>query len=72
MLGNVKWFNATKGFGFIESSGVDYFVHYKDIETVGFKTLNERDKVEFTPENTNRGMAAKNVTIMRLPANDGL
>ncbi len=46
--GTVKWFNAAKGYGFIEQeSGEDIFVHYSAIETDGFKTLNEGEKVEF-------------------------
>ncbi len=44
--GVVKWFNATKGFGFIQrSSGEDVFVHYKAINGEGYRTLNEGDKV---------------------------
>ena len=46
--GTVKWFNAAKGYGFIEQeSGGDIFVHYSAIQTEGFKTLNEGEKVEF-------------------------
>ena len=46
--GTVKWFNAAKGYGFIEQeSGEDIFVHYSAIQTDGFKTLNEGEKVEF-------------------------
>ena len=46
--GTVKWFNAAKGYGFIEQeSGEDIFVHYSAIVTDGFKTLNEGEKVEF-------------------------
>jgi len=48
MLGTVKWFNATKGYGFITSEdGKDVFVHYSAIDMKGFKTLEEGDKVEF-------------------------
>ena len=48
MLGTVKWFNATKGYGFITSEdGKDVFVHYSAIDMEGFKTLEEGDKVEF-------------------------
>ena len=46
--GTVKWFNASKGYGFIEQeSGEDIFVHYSAIEQEGFKTLNEGDQIEF-------------------------
>lgn len=46
--GTVKWFNAAKGYGFIEQeSGEDIFVHYSAIQSEGFKTLNEGEKVEF-------------------------
>ncbi|WBV71555.1 cold shock domain-containing protein [Legionella pneumophila] len=46
--GHVKWFNEKKGFGFIvNQKGEDIFVHYKDIQGVGFKTLHENDPVTF-------------------------
>ena len=46
--GTVKWFNSEKGYGFIESEqGSDVFVHYSAIQSDGFKTLEEGDKVEF-------------------------
>ena len=48
LQGTVKWFNESKGFGFIEQEeGKDIFVHYSAIQGNGFKTLNEGDKVEF-------------------------
>ncbi|WP_068123134.1 cold-shock protein, partial [Nocardioides massiliensis] len=46
--GTVKWFNAEKGFGFIErAEGEDVFVHYSAIQTQGYKSLDENQKVEF-------------------------
>ncbi len=62
LQGTVKWFNEAKGFGFIEQEdGQDVFVHYSAIESEGFKTLNEGDKVEFEVEDGPKGPAAKNV-----------
>lgn len=59
--GKVKWFNEAKGFGFIESEGKDYFVHYKEIKAEGFKTLHEGDLVKFEPGTGNKGPVAKEV-----------
>lgn len=60
--GTVKWFNESKGFGFIErESGKDLFVHHSAIDMAGFKSLNEGDKVSFEVEETDRGPSAKNV-----------
>jgi CspA family cold shock protein len=60
--GTVKWFNAKKGFGFIEQEeGEDVFVHYSAIETPGFKTLEEGEKVTFEVEENDKGLSAKNV-----------
>ena len=60
--GTVKWFNATKGYGFItRSGGDDVFVHYSAIEAEGYKTLNEGQKVEFTLIQGPKGLAASNV-----------
>jgi len=62
MKGTVKWFDSEKGYGFITSEdGKDVFVHYSAISTDGFKTLNEKDQVEFQVEEGNRGPQAKNV-----------
>ena len=61
--GTVKWFNDTKGFGFIEPSegGNDLFVHMSEIQMDGFKTLKEGQKVEFEQGETDKGPCAKNV-----------
>ncbi len=62
MQGNVKWFNAQKGYGFIEvEEGKDVFVHYSEIQEDGFKTLEEGQKVEFDIVEGNRGPQAANV-----------
>ncbi len=63
MTGKVKWFNAEKGFGFIErEDGDDVFVHFTAIQTEGFKTLEEGQEVEFEITDGNRGPQASNVT----------
>mgnify|MGYP001309518959 CR=1 FL=1 len=62
MQGKVKWFNAEKGFGFIErEDGDDVFVHYSAIQADGFKTLEEGDEVEFDIVEGARGPQADNV-----------
>jgi CspA family cold shock protein len=62
MLGKVKWFNAEKGYGFIErEDGGDVFVHFSAIQTDGFKTLEEGQSVEFDIVEGNRGPQAANV-----------
>ncbi|MEK4200309.1 cold-shock protein [Cytobacillus sp. FSL K6-0265] len=61
--GKVKWFNAEKGFGFIEQEGGDdVFVHFSAIQTEGFKTLDEGQEVSFDIEEGQRGPQAVNVT----------
>lgn len=63
MVGKVKWFNAEKGFGFIErEGGDDVFVHFSAIQGDGFKTLEEGQQVEFEIVDGNRGPQAANVT----------
>lgn len=62
MTGKVKWFNADKGFGFIErENGDDVFVHFSAIQAEGFKTLEEGQDVEFEIVEGNRGPQAANV-----------
>lgn len=62
MLGTVKWFNAEKGYGFIErEDGGDVFVHYTAIQGDGFKTLNQGEQVEFDIVEGARGPQAANV-----------
>jgi CspA family cold shock protein len=61
--GSVKWFNESKGFGFItDGSGEDVFVHFSAIQGGGFRTLNEGDRVEFEVVMGARGRQAANVT----------
>ncbi|MBH0231526.1 MULTISPECIES: cold-shock protein [Bacillaceae] len=62
LQGNVKWFNAEKGFGFIEVEGQDdVFVHFSAIQDEGFKTLEENQTVSFEIVEGNRGPQAANV-----------
>lgn len=63
--GTVKWFNETKGFGFIQQEdGDDVFVHYSEISGEGFKTLKEGDEVEFEIAEGPKGPKAANVIAL--------
>jgi CspA family cold shock protein len=63
MRGKVKWFNDSKGYGFIApESGGDVFVHFSSIQMEGFKTLREGEDVDFEVETRDRGVHARNVT----------
>ena len=65
IIGTVKWFNGSKGYGFIErEGGKDVFVHFSAIQSEGFKNLNEGQKVEFSVEDGPKGPQASNVTII--------
>jgi cold shock protein len=60
--GTVKWFNESKGYGFIEQqSGPDVFAHFKSIVGTGFKTLAEGQQVEFTVSQGQKGPQAENI-----------
>ena len=61
--GTVKWFNGSKGYGFItKAEGDDVFVHYKAIEGDGYKTLEEGDQVQFEIEQGPKGLQATRVS----------
>ncbi|MGD9898994.1 MAG: cold-shock protein [Calditrichaceae bacterium] len=63
--GTVKWFDAKKGYGFISiDNGEDIFVHYSAIQTEGFKTLDESQKVEFTVVDGNKGPVASDLVLI--------
>ncbi|MGD8836005.1 MAG: cold-shock protein [Desulfobacteraceae bacterium] len=63
--GTVKWFSNQKGFGFIEQEdGADVFVHHSAINTDGFKSLNEGDRVSFDIEQGQKGPSAVNVNVI--------
>ncbi len=63
--GIVKWFNAEKGFGFIQQEGgPDVFVHFRNINSSGFKSLDEGQKVQFTVTQGQKGPQAEDVTII--------
>jgi CspA family cold shock protein len=63
--GTVKWFNSEKGYGFITpESGPDLFVHYSEIQSGGFRSLNEGDRVEFEITDGKKGKQASSVTLV--------
>ena len=63
--GTVKWFNSTKGYGFIESDeGTDVFVHYSAIKSDGYRSLDEGQKVEFVIAQGDKGPHAQDVIVM--------
>lgn len=63
--GTVKWFNDAKGFGFISrSSGEDVFVHFRAIQSQGFKSLQEGQNVSFIVTQGQRGLQAENVQVV--------
>ncbi|ADV66911.1 cold-shock protein [Deinococcus maricopensis] len=73
-VGKVKWFNAEKGFGFIEVAGSpDVFAHFSAIKGTGFKKLNEGDEVEFDIEEGQRGKGpqAANIVVTKAAPESG-
>ncbi|MBN1313376.1 MAG: cold-shock protein [Anaerolineae bacterium] len=64
ITGTVKWFNGSKGYGFIapDSGDEDVFVHYSAIQATGYRNLDEGDRVEFSVEEGNKGLQAAEVT----------
>lgn len=65
--GKVKWFNASKGYGFLERSDgeADVFVHFSAIQSEGFKSLEEGEAVEFAIAKTDKGLQAENVVKLK-------
>jgi CspA family cold shock protein len=65
VTGTVKWFSGSKGYGFISrEDGEDVFVHYSAIQTAGFRTLEEGQRVEFTIERGPKGLQATDVVSL--------
>ncbi|WEI17205.1 cold-shock protein [Acinetobacter proteolyticus] len=63
--GTVKWFNETKGFGFIQAnSGEDLFAHFSEIQSSGFKVLNEGQRVSYVPGQGKKGPQATLITVI--------
>ena len=63
--GSVKWFNGTKGYGFIEKEdGNDIFVHYTSLQCEGYRTLQEGQNVEFSVVDGNKGLTAQDVIVL--------
>lgn len=64
-IGKVKWFNETKGFGFIaQESGPDVFAHFSEIQSAGFKTLQEGQRVQFTVTAGAKGPQASQIVVL--------
>ena len=67
--GTVKWFNDSKGFGFIEQpDGADVFVHYSAVQGDGFRSLSEGQSVEFEVTDGPKGLSAENVRPLEAPS----
>lgn len=65
LIGKVKWFNDSKGYGFIEAeNGTDIFVHQSAVQTTGFRSLTEGQKVEFDISSGPKGQQAANVHLL--------
>ena len=65
LQGTVKWFNANKGYGFISGEdGDDVFVHYSALQSDGYRTLDEGQRVEYTVERGPKGLQASNVVTL--------
>jgi cold shock protein len=65
--GTVKWFNAEKGFGFIapDDGSADVFAHYSAINSSGYRSLDENDKVEYETQQGPKGPQAANISVLR-------
>lgn len=61
--GVVKWFSDQKGFGFVSSQGQDFFIHFKEIQSDGFKSLKEGDKVRFVSSQSPKGPVATQLSL---------
>ncbi len=65
IIGTVKWFSGPKGYGFIsQDDGPDVFVHFSAIQSDGFRSLEEGQRVEFSVENGPKGLQAANVVVL--------
>jgi CspA family cold shock protein len=65
--GTVKWFNSEKGFGFIapDDGSADVFAHFSAINSTGYRSLEENDKVEYETQQGPKGLQAANITVIR-------